>query len=163
MRVELDRSATPVSVRAWIKAPSPWLSIVAESGDDDALALPALDEGECAAIALATALHAELLLMEDRAGVAVTGTPGPLVFLRNHTAHIAGTDLFVVPTVGYKLVYGLVILRLARRRLVLTNVTANPTADWPGRSPKPSPGTRPRHTARRSRAGYTPWLFATGR
>jgi hypothetical protein len=57
-------------------------------------------------------------------------SPGWQVFLHNHTAHIAGVDLFVVPTVGFKLLYGLVILRLERRRLVWTNVTANPTAEW---------------------------------
>jgi transposase InsO family protein len=56
--------------------------------------------------------------------------PGWQVFLRNHTAHIAGIDLFVVPTIGFKLLYGLVILGLQRRRLVWTNVTANPTAEW---------------------------------
>jgi transposase InsO family protein len=56
--------------------------------------------------------------------------PGWQAFLRNHTAHIAGVDLFVVPTIGFKLLYGLVILRLERRRLVWTNVTANPTAEW---------------------------------
>ena len=50
--------------------------------------------------------------------------------LRNHSAHIAGVDLFVVPTIGFKLLYGLVILGLERRRLVWTNVTANPTAEW---------------------------------
>ena len=31
-----------------------------------------------------------------------------------------------VPTIVFKLLYGLVILRLERRRLVWTNVTANP-------------------------------------
>jgi hypothetical protein len=52
-------------------------------------------------------------------------------FLRNHTAHIAAVDLFVVTTIGFKLLYGLVILRrLERRRLVWFNVTANPTAEW---------------------------------
>src|SRR5947207_9493206 len=51
-------------------------------------------------------------------------SPGWQAFLRNHTAHIAGIDLFVVPTVGFKLLYGLLILRLERRRLVWTNVTA---------------------------------------
>src|SRR5215472_7548990 len=45
-------------------------------------------------------------------------SPGWQVFLHNHTAHIAGVDLFVVPTVGFKLLYGLVILGLERRRLV---------------------------------------------
>jgi hypothetical protein len=37
-------------------------------------------------------------------------SPGWQTFLRNHTSHIAGIDLFVVPTVGFKLLYGLVIL-----------------------------------------------------
>jgi transposase InsO family protein len=57
-------------------------------------------------------------------------SPGWQAFLHNHAAHIAGVDLFVVPTIGFKLLYGLVILRLGRRRLVWTNVTANPTAEW---------------------------------
>ena len=57
-------------------------------------------------------------------------SPGWQAFLRNPTAHIAGIDLFVVPTVGFKLLYGLVILRLERRQFVWTNVTANPTAEW---------------------------------
>jgi hypothetical protein len=54
-------------------------------------------------------------------------SPGWRAFLRNHSAHIAAIDLFVIPTIGFKLLYGLVILRLERRRLVWTNVTANPT------------------------------------
>ena len=53
-------------------------------------------------------------------------SPGWQAFLRNHTAYIAGVDLFVVPTLGFKVLYGLVILSLERRRLVWTNVTANP-------------------------------------
>lgn len=57
-------------------------------------------------------------------------SPGWRAFLRNHTAHIAAVDLFVVPTIEFKLLYALVILRLERRRLVWTNVTANPTAEW---------------------------------
>ena len=57
-------------------------------------------------------------------------SPGWRAFLRNHTAHIAAVDLFVVPTIGFKVLYGLVILRLERRRLVWFNVTANPTAAW---------------------------------
>jgi hypothetical protein len=32
--------------------------------------------------------------------------------------------------VGFRLLYGLVILRLQRRQLVWINVTSNPTADW---------------------------------
>jgi len=51
-------------------------------------------------------------------------------FLRNHMPHIAAIDLFVVPTIGFRLLYALVIVRLARRELVWINVTAHPTADW---------------------------------
>src|SRR5271170_6715990 len=51
-------------------------------------------------------------------------------FLRNHSPHIAAIDMFVVPTVGFGLLYGLAIVRLERRRLVWINVTANPTAEW---------------------------------
>src|SRR5260370_24683651 len=39
-------------------------------------------------------------------------------------------DLFVVPTIGFKLLYGFVIVRIDRRDLVWINVTTNPTAEW---------------------------------
>ena len=51
-------------------------------------------------------------------------------FLRDHSPHIAAMDLFVVPTIGFNLLYVLVIVRLARRELVWLNVTAHPTAEW---------------------------------
>jgi len=51
-------------------------------------------------------------------------------FLRNHAPHIAAMDLFVVPTIGFNLLYVLVIVRLARRELVWINVTTHPTAEW---------------------------------
>ena len=51
-------------------------------------------------------------------------------FLRNHAAGIASVDLFVVRTISFKLLYGLVILRHARRRLVNISVTNSPTAEW---------------------------------
>jgi len=51
-------------------------------------------------------------------------------FLRNQVAGIASIDLFVVPTMSFKLLYGLVILRHARRRLVRVAVTTKPTAEW---------------------------------
>ena len=35
-----------------------------------------------------------------------------------------------VPTIGFDLLYVLVIVRLARRDLVWINVTTNPTAEW---------------------------------
>jgi transposase InsO family protein len=51
-------------------------------------------------------------------------------FLRNHASEIAAVDLFVVPTIGFRLLYALVILRIDRRTLIWTNVTANPTVEW---------------------------------
>jgi hypothetical protein len=54
-------------------------------------------------------------------------------FLRNHAPDIAAMDLFVVPTIGFDLLYAFVIIRLARRDLVWINVTANPTAEWVAR------------------------------
>ncbi len=51
-------------------------------------------------------------------------------FLRNHALDIAAMDLFIAPTLGFDLLYGLVIVRLDRRDLVWINVTINPTAEW---------------------------------
>ena len=54
-------------------------------------------------------------------------------FLRNHADGIAALDLFVVPTIGFRLLFGLVILNHARRRIVHVAATYHPTADWIGR------------------------------
>jgi len=51
-------------------------------------------------------------------------------FLRNHAPDIAAMDLFVVPTLGFDLLYAFVIVCLDRRELVWINVTTNPTAEW---------------------------------
>jgi hypothetical protein len=39
-------------------------------------------------------------------------------------------DLFVVPTIGFDLLYAFIIIRLDRRDLVWINVTTHPTAEW---------------------------------
>ena len=54
-------------------------------------------------------------------------------FLHNHAPDTAAMDLFVVPTIGFDLLYAFVIVRLGRRDLVWFNVTAYPTADWVAR------------------------------
>jgi len=51
-------------------------------------------------------------------------------FLRNHAPDIAAMDLFVIPTIGFGLLYAFIIIRLDRRELVWINVTTNPTAEW---------------------------------
>jgi transposase InsO family protein len=51
-------------------------------------------------------------------------------FLSNHADGIASIDLFVVPTLSFRLLYGIVILRHHRRRIMWLGVTASPTAEW---------------------------------
>jgi len=51
-------------------------------------------------------------------------------FLHNLTAGIGAMDFLVVPTVGFKLLFVLVILRHQRRRVISLAVTTNPTAEW---------------------------------
>jgi transposase InsO family protein len=51
-------------------------------------------------------------------------------FLCNHAPDIAAMDLLVVPTIGFDLLYALVIVRLDRRQLVWINATQHPTVEW---------------------------------
>jgi hypothetical protein len=51
-------------------------------------------------------------------------------FLRNHADGITSIDLFVVPTISFRLLYGLLILRHGRRQMLWLGVTAHPTAEW---------------------------------
>src|ERR1700680_3086136 len=51
-------------------------------------------------------------------------------FLHNHAPAIAAMDLFVVPTIGFDLLYAYIIVRVDRRELVWISVTAHPTAEW---------------------------------
>src|SRR6266699_1626190 len=85
-------------------------------------------------------IHGELLKLgfavaQSTVAKYMTQRPDPSsqdwgTFLRNHAPNIAAMDLFVVPTIGFNLLYGLVIVRLARRDLVWINVTPHPTAEW---------------------------------
>src|SRR3981189_1653006 len=54
-------------------------------------------------------------------------------FLRNHAPDIAAMDPFVVPTIGFDLLYAYIIVRLDRRELVWISVTTHPTAEWVAR------------------------------
>ena len=76
--------------------------------------------------ALATELRATVKMDFDPAGLVCT-IDAPLPPL---APEIAAMDLFVVLTIGFNLLYVLVIVRLARRELVWINVTAHPTAEW---------------------------------
>ena len=50
-------------------------------------------------------------------------------FLSNHADGIVSMDLFVVPTLSFRLLYGFVILRHRRCRIMWLGVTASPTAE----------------------------------
>ena len=60
------------------------------------------------------------------------GSPsqGWKTFLHNHADGIAAMDLFVVPTISFRLLYGLLIVRHGRRQILWFGVTAHPTAEW---------------------------------
>jgi hypothetical protein len=51
-------------------------------------------------------------------------------FLRNHADGIAAMDLFVVPTISFRLLYGLLIMGHGRRQILWFGVTPHPTAEW---------------------------------
>ena len=71
VRDELANAEAPQAVRDWIARAPGWLDArPAHPGADD-VAMAKLDEGERAAIALALAVKAELVLMDDREGVGI--------------------------------------------------------------------------------------------
>jgi hypothetical protein len=51
-------------------------------------------------------------------------------FIRNHADGIAAVDLFVVSTISFRLLYGLLIMGHGRRHILWFGVTAHPTAEW---------------------------------
>src|ERR1700751_1892515 len=85
-------------------------------------------------------IHGELLMLGVDVGQTSVakymarrrGPPsqGWKTFLRNHADGIAAMDLFVVPTISFRLLYGLLIMRHGRRRILWLGVTAHPTAEW---------------------------------
>jgi predicted nucleic acid-binding protein len=87
VKAELADADAPASVRDWIADPPAWLEVYETPSDSfEQIYVEGLDEGEASAIALAIALDADLLLMDDRKGVVaargkglhVTGTLGVL-------------------------------------------------------------------------------------
>ena len=56
--------------------------------------------------------------------------PSWRVFLTTHVTELVALDLFTVPTVGFKVLFVLVVLTHNRRKVVHINVTEHPTAQW---------------------------------
>jgi putative transposase len=59
-------------------------------------------------------------------------SPSPTwkTFLHNHVKDLIAVDFFVVPTVTHKVLFMLLILAHARRRVVHVHITEHPTAQW---------------------------------
>jgi predicted nucleic acid-binding protein len=83
VHAELIDSEAPEKVRAWIGQAPAWLEVRPNPESNNGnLDERILDEGERAAIALARVINADLILMDDRAGVAVA---------RRHGLAVTGT------------------------------------------------------------------------
>ena len=115
VRDELICEGTPPRVRSWLQKPPEWLEIAGAAAlvSEDAL-LAGLDLGERAAIVLAESIHADLLLIDDRAGailaqrrgLSVTGTLGVLdlasragmIHLQDVFKHLQNTNFRYPPS-----------------------------------------------------------------
>ncbi len=77
-------------------------------------------------------------------------------FLHNHADGVISIDLFVVPTISFRMLYGLLILQHSRRRILSLGVTAHPTAEWNSRQLTEACGWRltPRYIVRDRDAIY---------
>lgn len=94
-------------------------------------------------------------------------------FLHNHADGIVSMDLFVVPTISFRLLYGFLILHHGRRQILWLGVTAHPTAEWIARQLTEAYGWKaaPRYVVRDRDAVYGDifirlfgrWAFVTGR
>ena len=76
VRDELLRPATPEPVRVWAANPPEWLEVRANPASDVSAPDFDLDDGERAAIALAVAISPDLVLIDDRIGVAAALAAG---------------------------------------------------------------------------------------
>src|SRR6266850_1658573 len=85
-------------------------------------------------------IHGELLKLDIAIGqtsvakyMAKRRSPpsqGWKTFLRNHADGIAAMDMFEVPTISFRLLYGLLIMGHGRRQVIWCGVTTHPTAEW---------------------------------
>jgi len=85
-------------------------------------------------------IHGELLKLGTEVGQTMVAkymakerrppSQGWKTFIANHSDGIAALDLFVVPTISFRLLFGLLILRHDRREILWLGVTEHPTAEW---------------------------------
>lgn len=111
VHAELSHADAPASVRAFAAAKPTWLEVHPDPAPY--IEEAALDAGERAAIALAMSIGADLILMDDRAGVAAA---------RRHGLSVTGT-LGVLDLAAKR---GLIDLATALTRLKATNFRYRP-------------------------------------
>jgi transposase InsO family protein len=111
-------------------------------------------------------IHGELLKLGIDAGQTTVAkymakrrrppSQGWRTFLCNHADAVASMDMFVVPTISFRLLYGLLILRHSRRELLWLAVTAHPSAEWLARQLTEACGWNevPRYLVRDRDAAY---------
>ena len=85
-------------------------------------------------------IHGELLKLGIQVGQTTVAkymakgrrspSQGWKMFLRNHADGIAAMDMFVVPTISFRLLYGLLIMGHGRRQILWFGVTSHPSAEW---------------------------------
>jgi hypothetical protein len=85
-------------------------------------------------------IHGELLKLGIDVGQATVAkymargrrppSQGWKTFLHNHADGIASMDLFVVPTISFRLLHGFLILRHDRREILWLTTTTHPNAEW---------------------------------
>ncbi len=112
VRAELLHEEAPPRVRAWAAALPAWLTVLPAPPDAGA-DIARLDDGERAAIALSMTVRPDLILMDDRDGVAVARARG----------------FAVTGTLGFferAAVQGLISLEEAFAALKVTNFHARP-------------------------------------
>ena len=98
-------------------------------------------------------IHGELLMLGIDIGQTTVAkymvrprrppSQGWKTFLHNHADGIASMELFVVPTISFRLLYGFLILRHSRRDILWLSVTAHPNAEWIARQLTEAYGWRP--------------------
>jgi predicted nucleic acid-binding protein len=109
---ELKHPGTPAPVRAWLETGPGWLE-PRIAPPVPALPFPKLGDGEQATVALAQAIRATLVLMDDRAGVAAPRAQGLAATGTLGVLELAATS-------------GLIDLPLALTRLQATNFRYRP-------------------------------------
>jgi hypothetical protein len=68
--------------------------------------------------------------MPSRPPRARQGTQAWSTFVRNHARAVLASDFFVVVTANFRVIYVFVVLEVGTRRILHSNLTEHPTAEW---------------------------------